>query len=148
MEATVLNVQLPGESTLTYELQKGINKPYPIGEQEMEKIKEAIRFRYPSMNSFDAKEIPNTEPKKYMEISFEKSGTPTNFRFVIRKVVNPQNSSQYKYVMWYVPFNQREDIDKPGAVEKKEGSPFDKNVNIPNFLSDIYEFFIQALLMN
>lgn len=148
LEAVVLKIKSPGESTLTYELQKGINKPYPIGVQEMEKIKEAIRFRYPSMNSFDAKEISNTDPKKYTEISFETSGSTTNFRFVIRKVINPQNTSQYKYVMWYVPFNQREDIDKPGAVEKKEGSPFDKNVNIPNFLSDIYEFFIQALLMN
>jgi hypothetical protein len=50
--------------------------------------------------------------------------------------------------MWYVPFNKREDIDKPGAVRKKTASPFDKNINIPNFLSYIYEFFIQALLMN
>lgn len=143
-----VNNQLEGETTLTFELQKNYNKPYPIGIQEMEKIKEAIKSRYPSIQSFDAKEIPNTEPKQYTEISFEVNITPDNFYFVIRKIVNPKNTTQYKYSIWFVPFKQRADIDKPGAVTQKEGDPFDKNVNIPNFLSNIYDFFTDALLMN
>jgi len=139
LESEVFDIKLPAETSLTYELQKGINKPYTIGPEEFAKIREAIRYRYPSISTIDF--TNNT-------IQFDKQGTPNNFHIVIRKVTNPQNSNQYKYVMWYVPFNQREDIDKPGAIHKKEGGPFDKNVNIPNFLSDIYEFFIQALLMN
>jgi hypothetical protein len=139
LESEVYDEEMPGETSLTYELQKNINKPFPIGQQEFEKIKEAIKYRYPNISSIDF--TNNT-------IQFDKQGSPNNFHIIIRKVSNPQNSNQYRYVMWYVPFNKREDIDKPGAVRKKTASPFDKNVNIPHFLSDIYEFFIQALLMN
>ena len=103
------------------------------------KIKEAIHFRYPSIHTVDFKN--NT-------IEFDKQGSPNNFHIVIRKIANAQNSGQYKYVMWYIPFVEREDIDKPGAIHKKESNPFDRNMSIPVLLSDIYEFFTQALLIN
>lgn len=139
MESEVLDIGMPGETALTYELQKSINRPYPIGPQEFAKIKDAIHYRYPNIRTIDF--TNNT-------IEFDKQGSPKNFHIVIRKVANPRNANQYKYIMWYIPFVEREDIDKPGAVHKKEGNPFDKNINIPALLSDIYEFFIQALLMN
>lgn len=148
LEENALTITLPGETTLTAELQKGINQPNPIGQQELEKIKEAIKVRYPEMNSFESKEISNSNPRLYSEISFEKSGTPTNFKVVIRKIANPTNRTQFKYAMWYVPFNEREDIDKPGAVQKKESDPFDAQTDISSFLNTIYEFFLKALLMN
>lgn len=139
LESEVLDMQLPGETALTYELSKAINRAYPIGQQELNKIKEAIKHLYPNINSIDFKNN---------EITFDKQGSPKNFHITIRKVINAQSSGQFKYVMWYVPFIEREDIDKPGEVHKKEMSPFDKNISIPNLLSDIYEFFTTALLMN
>lgn len=139
LESEVLDVSLPGETALTYELQKQINRPYIIGPQEFAKIREAIRYRYPNISTIDMSN--NT-------ITFDKQGSPQNFHIVIRKVRVAKNQNQYQYVMWYVPFVEKEDIDKPGAVHKKEGNPFDKNINISALLSDIYEFFLQALLMN
>jgi hypothetical protein len=139
LESEVLDIKLTGEASLTYELRKPINKSYPVGNQELNKIKEAIKYRYPDLNTIDFKNN---------EITFDKQGSPTNFHIVIRKVSNPQNLNQFKYVMWYVPFTEREDIDKPGQVHKKESNPFDKTITASNLLSDIYEFFINALLMN
>ena len=137
LESEVFDEELPGETTLTFELQKPINKPFPIGEQEFEKIEEAIK-----KSSISTVDFTNNT------IEFDKQGSPTNFHIVIRKVSNPRNSNQYMYVMWYVPFNQRADIDKPGKVRRRLSSPFDKNVNISKFLSIIYNFVIGALLMN
>ena len=139
LESETIQTKEADDTNLTAILQKGYNRPYPIGPQELEKIKEAISHVFSNITSVDF--TNNT-------IEFEVNKTPTNFHFVIRKVVNAKNFNQYIYVMWYVPFTQREDIDKPGAVLKKAGSPFDKKVNIPNFLSNIYNFFTDALLMN
>ena len=139
LESETIQTKEADDTNLTSILQKGYNRPYPIGPQELEKIKEAIKKVY---NNITSLEFTNNT------IEFEVNNPPTNFHFVIRKVSNPKNSNQYQYVMWYAPFTQREDIDKPGAVFKKTASPFDKNVNIPNFLSNIYNFFTDALLMN
>lgn len=139
LESETIQTKEADDTNLTAILQKGYNRPYPIGPQELEKIKEAINHVYNNITSVDF--TNNT-------IEFEVNKSPTNFHFVIRKVANPKSANQYQYVMWYVPFNQREDIDKPGEVLKKSASPFDKNVNISNFLSNIYNFFTDALLMN
>ena len=139
VESSYVETQEADNTNLTAVLQKGNNRPYPIGPQELEKIKEAINAVYHNINSIDF--TNNT-------IQFEVNQSPTNFHFAIRKVANPQNLNEYKYVMWYVPFTQREDIDKPGAVFSRSASPFDKTTNISNFLSNIYNFFIDALLMN
>lgn len=142
------NNRLEGSTTLTYELQKPANQAFPIGADEMEKIKEAIKIRYPKLTSFDAKEAPNTNPKQYLEIVFEATGTPTNFYFTIRKIKNKTNNNQFLYSIWFVPFIQKADIDKPGAVIQVEGSPFDNSAPRPTFLSTVYNFFTDALLLN
>lgn len=139
LESSYVETKEADDTNLTAVLQKGHNRPYPIGPQELEKIKEAINHVYHNISSVDF--TNNT-------IQFEVNQPPTNFHFAIRKIANPANSNEYKYTMWYVPFTQREDIDKPGAVFSRSGSPFDKNANIPNFLSNIYNFFTDALLMN
>jgi hypothetical protein len=127
------------DTNLTAVLQKDITDHIQSVLKNLKKIKEAIKHVYKNVSSIDF--TNNT-------IKFEVNNTPTNFHFTIRKVINPQNTNQYRYVMWYVPFDSRENIDTPGTVFKREASPFDKNVNIPNFLSNIYNFFIKALLMN
>lgn len=139
LESSFIETKEADDTNLTAVLQKGHNRPYTIGPQELEKIKEAINHVYSNINSVNF--TNNT-------IQFEVNQSPTNFHFSIRKIANPQNSGEYKYTMWYVPFTQREDIDKPGAVFSRSGSPFDKKANIPNFLSNIYNFFTDALLMN
>jgi hypothetical protein len=139
LESEVLDMEMPGETALTYELNKGYNRALPIGPEELSKIKEAIKFRHPNVSSVD---VNNNE------ITFDKQGNPNNFHIVIRKVAVPQNRSQYKYIMWYVPFTEREDIDKPGMVHKKEGPLFDRSIDKTKLLDDIYEFFTKALLMN
>lgn len=139
IESSYVETKEADDTNLTAVLQKGYNRPYTIGPQELEKIKEAIKHVYSNISSVDF--TNNT-------IQFEVNQSPTNFHFAIRKIANPQNSNEYKYAMWYVAFTKREDIDKPGAVFSRSGSPFDKNANIPNFLSNIYNFFTDALLMN
>jgi hypothetical protein len=116
-----------------------INIKFGQYREELSKIKEAIKFRHPNVSSVD---VNNNE------ITFDKQGNPNNFHIVIRKVAVPQNRSQYKYIMWYVPFTEREDIDKPGMVHKKEGPLFDRSIDKTKLLDDIYEFFTKALLMN
>jgi hypothetical protein len=138
-ESQALDTHAPGNASLTFELAKSANRALPIGPGELDKIKSAIKHVYPEISSIDTQ---NTQ------IVFDKQATPNNFHIVIRKIRNSPNVNQFKYVMWYVPFVETEDIDKPGSVHKKESSPFDNKITRAQLLSNIYDFFVNALLMN
>ena len=139
LESQAIDVQAPGSSTLTFELNKPSNHAFPIGAGEKSKIQQAVKKVYPALASIDVNKN---------EIVFDKEGTPSNFHIVIRKISNLPKSNQFKYVMWYVPFKVREDIDKPGNVNKKESDLFDKNVSSTELLNIVYNFLVEALLMN
>ena len=126
-------------TSLVAELNKPINKPFPIGNEELDRIKKAIFERYPDKKTVDFKN--NT-------ITFSINGMPSNFYFVIRKVEDVPNVNQFKYVIWYVPFKEKEEIGMPGKTLKKESDPFDKTVKMQNLLDLLGEFVTDGLLTN
>ena len=138
-ESDAIDMKCPGNASLTYELAKPANKGLSIGPNELEKIKQAVKHSNPSIHTF---EFSNNQ------LEFDKTGSPNNFHIVIRKVRNSPHPNQFKYVMWYVPFVEREDIDKPGEVHRKETTPFDNKITKSDLLKLIYNFFEDALLMN
>lgn len=142
VESDVLDVDSMGETTLTAELSKPKNIGYAMSSDEISQITSAIKKRDSKIKS-----IKYDQTKKEMVLSMSPAGT--NFYCVLRKINADQTDpSSFMYVLWYVPFDQREDIDKPGKVERRESSVFSSSFNPAEVLSIAYNFMYNALLMN
>jgi hypothetical protein len=137
----VLDMKTPGDTALASELNKPINRGFPFGRDEQEQIKLAINNRDKKLVSFELDAQKN-------QISFERNIGENNFYYVIRKCSDQQDPNSFKYIMWYAPFKNREDIGKPGNVQKKESNKFDKKITTPSLKSLVYNFIFDALLMN
>ena len=53
LESETIQTKEADDTNLTSILQKGYNRPYPIGPQELEKIKEAIKKVYNNITSLE-----------------------------------------------------------------------------------------------
>jgi hypothetical protein len=141
LESDVLDIQSTDSTALAGELNKPANKGFPIGSQEKNQIETAIKKRDSKMSSFQADAQKN-------QITFEINQGSNNFYYVIRKTEDPIEKGQFKYILWYAPFKQREDIGKPGNVQRKESDRFDIHISPADLMSLVYNFVVKALLMN
>lgn len=139
-ESSVLDVSSTGDTSLEFELQKPNNKGIPITSDEFNQIKSSIKSRDAGILTIDY------DPQK-LQITFEKNIDQNNFYFLIRKIVNVPRRD-YKFVMWYISYKERSDIDKPGNVSRKESAPFDETTGGPTINTIINEFVKQSLLVN
>lgn len=141
LESDVIDIKTAGDTSITAELNKPIYAGLPISQAELSTLKGAIKSVDSAVNSIDY-------DNRLQQISFERNISENNFYYVIRKIVNMPQKNEYKYVMWFCAFKQREDIDKPGNVQKKESPKFDVNFSETQISDIINNFIKSALLMN
>ncbi len=142
-EADGLDLKPVGEVSLSAELAKTINKGFPLQQFEFSKLSESIKNSDKEIKSIDLS-------ADRTEVTFTRNSDGTNFYFKFRKILDPadQTRQNFMYVLWYVPFQSREEINKPGNVQKKESSQF-SNSFTQNQISDIiFSFITDAMLLN
>jgi hypothetical protein len=141
LESDVVDIESGEDVALASELNKPANKGFLLNKEEISQIETAIKSRDPKISSFEV-------DLKQNQIVFDRNISNNNFHYVIRKTKNQMSPNEYKYTMWYAPFKNREDIGKPGNVNKKESDKFDINIDSSTLLSVLYNFITNALLMN
>jgi hypothetical protein len=138
-ESQALPVQSSDETTILSQLSQTIYKPFPIGTQEFEAIKQSIKSVKPDKFSVD---IENNT------VSFTISGTFKNFNCTLRKIINQGKQNQFKYVLWRVPFKEMEQLGSEEKIYPVFSDVFDSNISPQNLLSLITSFTKKALLTN
>ena len=95
--------------------------------------------------------VNNKNAGSGMELSFDKEFNENTIKFVIKKLTNEEDDTKnsFKYGVWYPPYENEDDFDKPSAeVRYKLSDPITNDTGEGEIKNELYSFIKDAIKIN
>ena len=95
--------------------------------------------------------VNNKNAGSGMELSFDKEFNENTIKFVIKKLTNEEDDTKnsFKYGVWYTPYQNEDDFDKPSAeVRYKLSDPITNDTGEGEIKNELYSFIKDAIKIN